>query len=233
MQRSDIPTKFSIPFANSAGAGFTRPIPQSPPGGGAASLTQGFPPETFVPVGSGGTPPDGRDMNGILNETSAWNRWQSAGGAVTYDAVFAAAVGGYFLGAVLASATIAGLQWVSVVDNNLIDPDAGATNSWVAAGSTPNTQVFTGSGAIVVLDNAQYIGLKLSGTATVTLPTTNRLGRKLIFQDLLYNMFTNKLVMSPGGGSNIGGRVGAFTMNQNGQTAELTWYGSNTWGLST
>lgn len=235
MKLIDIPAKFPIPFASSAGAGFTRPIPVPPQTGGAASLTDGFPEPTFLQVGSGGIPPDGRDFNGLLNQITAWSRWLNAGGLVRYDAVFSAAIGGYPVGSLLSSADVPGLLWISTIDDNLIDPDAGLpTNAWLAVGSTSATKMFVGAGAVSVLDGDEYIGLKLSGSATVTLPTAVRAGRKLVFQDLLYNMFTNKLVMSPGVGQNIGGRVGAFTMNQNGQTAELTMYEDGlTWGLST
>ncbi|KAA1174648.1 hypothetical protein FP026_29625, partial [Rhizobium tropici] len=71
MKASDIPVKFPIPFAASAGGGYIRAIPQASQIGitnGAASLTDGFPPLTFLPVGAGGTPPWGQDFNGILNE---------------------------------------------------------------------------------------------------------------------------------------------------------------------
>ena len=60
MLASAIPIKFPIPFGNSAGGGYIRPIPQASQIGianGAASLTDGFPPLNFLPLGSGGVPP--------------------------------------------------------------------------------------------------------------------------------------------------------------------------------
>jgi len=145
MQASDIPTKFNIPFANSATPGtYKRPIPEAAsPTAGVASLTEGFPPETFLPVGSGGTPPFGQDMNGILYEITQWSRWLQAGGTVTWDSAFSTAVGGYPAGAVVASAT-AGLFWYSLVDNNTVNPDAGASANWqalVAPNSVSNSQL--------------------------------------------------------------------------------------------
>lgn len=133
MLSSQTPTKFQIPFANGAGAGFIRPIPQSSQIGittGAASLVDGFPPVCFQPVGAGGTPPSGQDFNGVLNLLSAWSRWTAAGGPMYYDATFAAAVSGYPKGAVLQSTTTTGNFWISTVDGNTSNPDTGGAN-WI------------------------------------------------------------------------------------------------------
>lgn len=134
MQDSGIPVKFQIPWANSAGGAFIRAIPQASQIGiqaGAASLTDGFPPTTFLPVGGGGTPPFGQDFNGILNQITAWLQWLQAGGPMQFDAAFSAAVGGYPKGAVVASVTTFGNFWISTAENNVTNPDAGG------AGWTP------------------------------------------------------------------------------------------------
>lgn len=130
MQLSDIPSKFTIPFANSAGGGYIRSIPISPPGSGGASLTEGFPPANFSPVGSGGIPPYGQDFNGILKQISAWSRWYSAGGTIRYDSTFQTAIGGYPNGALVQSAVTANLFWQSTTDNNVTNPDASGAG-WV------------------------------------------------------------------------------------------------------
>lgn len=127
MQLSNIPVKFPITFASSAGAGFVRTIPTLSQIGiqaGAASLTDGFPPATFLPIGSGGTPPFGQDVNGILKQITQWQQWSQAGGPIAYDASFSASIGGYPKGAVITSATTFGTFWVSTVDNNVTNPDA-------------------------------------------------------------------------------------------------------------
>jgi hypothetical protein len=127
MEASSIPVKFPIPFAADAGSGFIRPVPvasQILTTPGAASLQDGFPPVTFIPEGSGGTPPFGQDMNGILNQISAWIQWINAGGPVSYDAAFSTSIGGYPKGAWLTSAA-GGSWWVSTVDNNTSNPDTG------------------------------------------------------------------------------------------------------------
>lgn len=132
MQDSSIPTKFPIPFAADAGAGYIRAIPEASQIGittGAASLYDGFPPVNFLPVGAGGTPPFGQDLNGILNQLSAWAQWQNAGGAILpYDGTFQSTIGGYPNGAIVASVTYPGTYWLSTVDNNTSDPDTGGAN---------------------------------------------------------------------------------------------------------
>lgn len=127
MLASQVPPNLNIPFANNAGAGFIRTIPQASQVGiiaGAASLTDGFPPQTFSPVVSGGIPPFGQDFNGILNWITAWMRWQQAGGTPSYNPAFSAAIVGYPLGAVLQNAAGNGF-WRSLVDGNLSNPDTG------------------------------------------------------------------------------------------------------------
>lgn len=133
MLASSIPAKFNIPFANSAGGSFIRPIPQASQIGitpGAASLTDGFPPLNFTPNASGGIPPFGEDFNGLLNQSTAWDRWFSAGGPVAFDPTFSTGVGGYPNGAVVGSRTVPGNYWMSTTDNNTTDPDAGGAG-WV------------------------------------------------------------------------------------------------------
>jgi hypothetical protein len=137
MQLSQVPTKFPIPFASSAGSGYIRAIPTASQIGvqnGAASLTDGFPPLNFLPVGSGGVPPFGQDMNGLLNQITLWNQWNGAGGLCLYDSVFSSAIGGYPKAAMLASST-AGQVWLNATDNNTSNPDASGTG-WVGLNQT-------------------------------------------------------------------------------------------------
>lgn len=134
MLAADVPSKYNIPFGNSAGAGFIRPIPQASQIGieaGSASLTDGFPPVTFLAVGAGGTPPWGADFNGLLNQETKWSQWFSAGGPVAYDSAFQTAIGGYPKGAIIASATTFGVLWFSTTDNNVTNPDASGAG-WAA-----------------------------------------------------------------------------------------------------
>jgi len=136
MLAASLPTKFPIPFANNAVAANTNAIPQASQIGitaGAASLVDGFPPLTFIPVGAGGIPPWGRDFNGLFNQITAWSRYSNcAGGLTQFDSAFSTAIGGYPYGAVLVATngvTAGSPQggahlWISTVDNNTVNPDA-------------------------------------------------------------------------------------------------------------
>jgi hypothetical protein len=137
MQLSDLPARFPIPFANNAGAGFIRSIPQghqtASPTDAPASLYDGFPPETFTDPGAGGVPPSGRDMNGILNQATKQAQWDQAGAPATFNSTFATAIGGYPRGSILLSSSMPGLFWVSTADNNTTNPDAGGASNWAIA----------------------------------------------------------------------------------------------------
>lgn len=152
MQASQIPVKFQIPFANAAGGGFIRQVPvasQIGIQGGAASLTDGFPPLTFLPVGSGGVPPFGQDVNGILNQITAWLQWNNAGGMVKWDSTFSTAIGGYPVGSFILNAAGTGF-WLCTVDNNATNPDA-AGAGWLAI-------VVTASNALPLVDGSGAAG---------------------------------------------------------------------------
>ena len=158
MQISQIPTKIPLPFAAS---GTRNVIPTASQIGitlGAASLTDGFPPQNDLDVSAGGSPPVRADFNGIFNLISALNQWYCAGGPIAYDAAFAAEIGGYPKGAALASSVTPGLIWYSTVDNNATNPDAGGagwTTGTIGASSigTSGYQKLA-SGLIVQYGNA-------------------------------------------------------------------------------
>lgn len=121
MQASDIPDKFQVPFGVNAGVGFIRAIPLAPTGEtGAASLDTGFPPDCFVDGGY----PFGQDFNGVLLQSTGWDRWQSAGAAIPYDATFQGQIGGYPKGAIVESVTAPGWFYLSTTDDNVTNPDA-------------------------------------------------------------------------------------------------------------
>lgn len=145
MLLSSIPVKFPIPFGASAGGSYIRQVPTASQVGisaGAASLTDGFPPVTFLPTAGGGTPPWGQDFNGILNQITAWSQWYQAGAPIVYDATFATAIGGYPKNTVLMSAIVPGNYWMATIDSNASDPDAGGAG-WVPAPGHPTTGDYT------------------------------------------------------------------------------------------
>ena len=144
MQSTNIPTKIPLPFGYAATGAQINTIPTASQIGivnGRASLHDGFPPNTFLPLITGGIPPFGADFNGILNGITAITQWQQAGGFFVYDSTFSTTIGGYPKGAVLQSANGAGL-WLSTVENNTTNPDTGGAG-WASL-------AFEGSQAITV-----------------------------------------------------------------------------------
>jgi hypothetical protein len=128
------PPKFPKVWGQNAGDPFIRPIPVDSQIGinaGFASLNDGFPPLTMTPIPAGGIPPFGQDTNGILKQITQSIQWEQAGGGYAYDAAFATVIGGYPAGAILNSVVVLGRQWMSLVDNNLTDPDSATAAGWV------------------------------------------------------------------------------------------------------
>lgn len=166
MQDSNIPQRWTVIFAASApGSNVTTPFPTTAQAGGLASLPTGFTTINFTPVGSGGVPPWGKDMNGILQLLSEWSQWYEAGGPITYDATLQTDIGGYPNGAVVQSAVTAGLYWRSTADNNTSNPDTGGANwtTWpfvipipIADGGTDSIGPFT-LGGVFFFDGTRFV----------------------------------------------------------------------------
>lgn len=118
-------------FATS-GARNTIPVPsQIAVTPGKASYTDGFPPLNMTPLPSGGIPPSGKDMNGILFAVSSYLAWIQGGGQFYYSAAFVTQNTGYAVGAILRSASDATKLWRNTVADNALDPDVTPTG-WVA-----------------------------------------------------------------------------------------------------
>lgn len=148
---SGIPYKFQFVWGQNATSGFvTDPIPATTGSGIAASQSLGFPPATAQPTGGGGTPPDIDDFNGAYKYVTEWAQWQQAGAPVAYDGTFQTNVSGYPAGAILASATVFAKYWLSLVDNNITDPDTGGSG-WVQWPPL-SSQLISASGNVTVPD---------------------------------------------------------------------------------
>ena len=176
MQSTNIPSKIPLPFAYAAGGSYIRTIPSASQIGitaGAASLRDGFPPVTFSPIGSGGTPPFGQDFNGILNEITAIQQWQEAGGFFAYDSTFSTTIGGYPKGAILQSTSFNGF-WTSTAENNTTNPDSGGAG-WVAT-AFEGLETISTTGGTTTLTNLQaaYPIISITGALTsnaiITMP---------------------------------------------------------------
>jgi len=148
---SSIPIKMPTYWSAGAVAPYVATVPIPSQIGvtpGRASFNDGFPPLNFTAVSGGGIPLFGEDMNGVLQAITQWLRWAQAGAPITYDSSFQTSVGGYPNGALIWSATTAGLMWRSTADNNTTNPDSGGAN-WVPFAISQNptyTQLLSGSG---------------------------------------------------------------------------------------
>jgi hypothetical protein len=203
MKLIDLPTaKFPLPWGADAGGGYIRPIPVTSQIGiqdGAASLTDGFPPLTMTPAGSGGVYPFGQDTNGILNQITLWVQWlNNAGGPLFYDSGFSTAINGYPEGAILAANGTNGTYWLSLSDDNTDDPDAGPSVNWVAYMPVPLAAVTTGDNTMV----ATLVPAPVSLAALTGLPVTlkkNGNSNSITAVTLTLNGFTSLPVVHPDG----------------------------------
>lgn len=173
MLSASIPVKFNVPFASMAGGSFINvPIPVSTSTPYYASLDAGFPPDTSTAGGA----PRIQDFNGILNQITAWNQWQQAGGSIPYDGTFQTAIGGYPKGAVIASVATFGLYFLSLVDSNTSDPDTGGANwasFYLAKGSFVSAPTAISSPITSV---AHGLGVRPGKVSTLIICTTAELG---------------------------------------------------------
>lgn len=167
MQLAQVPELVQLPFADS-GTKNSIPTPsQVSITPGAASLTTGFPPITFLDPTAGGIPPFGADFNGILNLISANTRWENAGAFYPYDATFSTYIGGYPKGAILSRADGTGF-WLSTADDNLLDPETDTSGAWVPVNNNGITAITGLTNANVTLTALEYSKriITLAGTLT-------------------------------------------------------------------
>lgn len=178
------------PFAVS-GARNAVPFPDG--GGsitGAASYELGFPPVTMIAKMSGGKPPDGLDVNGVLYDVSANIVWQTGGGGYFYSATFAATNTGYAAGSALRSSASVYKYWLNTTADNAIDPDVTPTG-WVpfAAAAQPlGVQSFApiaGTTATLTLSTGVgFLDCTPAGDATITNLSAGYDGQNLIVSNL-------------------------------------------------
>lgn len=234
---SAIPTRFPIPWGNSAGPSFIRTIPtasQIPVQAGAASLTDGFPPDNFTPVGAGGTPPFGQDFNGILNQITKWQIWNQAGAPIGYDATFSTSVGGYPAGAILASNVTLGLFWMSTVDNNTSNPDSGGSN-WVAfnPASPGSIRTITSSANVTLDPTDNVVGFNRSSSPAAlnaTLPTVPS-GKFFKIVDLANNFNAFPITVILPGGQTFPAGLPTYKLNVNRQAVSFRYFGGTVWSI--
>ena len=219
MQSTNIPSKIPLPFAYAASSGYVNTIPVASQIGitnGKASLTDGFPPLTFQAISAGGVPPFGADFNGILNEITAIQQWQQAGGFFFYDSTFLGVIGGYPKGAILQSTSFAGL-WMSSIENNTTNPDAGGAG-WVSLTFEGLTSVAMSSSTVALTQlQSAYPIVKVTGTLTA--------GSNLIFPAIVGEWI---VVNNTSGAYTLTGKTASGTGVTLTQSASTYVYGDGT-----
>lgn len=132
--------------ANGSTAGNIRtpPVAATSP---LASFEDGFPAVTFIDQTLGGVPPDGADMNGVLNQITQLLLWANAGGQWPYNATVATAIGGYPIGAILQLTGGPTVRCTSA--GNMNDPNSDLTG-WASLDDVHmhslNPDILTGNG---------------------------------------------------------------------------------------
>lgn len=145
------PYMVKIPFCNTGNKNTIQLTQQAGQDPEDATYQEGFPPVTMLNEDAGGLPPKGLDFNGIFYELSSPIAHYCRGDRIQFDATYAAAIGGYAKGWVVASNDYQ-KDYISLVDNNLADPN-GTNTTWAVyagQGSVPTaTSTTTGTVKIV------------------------------------------------------------------------------------
>ena len=134
-----------------------------------ATLNDGFPLITMTPQEAGGIAPNGQDMNGALYAISSDMVHRQKGLRIQFDPTYAAKIGGYDQGCILASNDYT-RDYISLIPNNLTDPNgSGTAGRWA---------IYSGAGSIASA-TASIAGIvkivdSLSSTATDAALTANQ-----------------------------------------------------------
>lgn len=134
-----------------------------------ATLNDGFPLITMTPQDAGGIAPNGQDMNGALYAISLDMVHRQKGLRIQFDPAYAAKIGGYEQGCILASNDYT-RDYISLIPNNLTDPNgSGTAGHWA---------IYSGAGSIASA-TASIAGIvkivdSLSSTATDAALTANQ-----------------------------------------------------------
>lgn len=173
MNSSDIPVRILKPFAVN-GDKNEIPVDSSPAtlNNGEATFDSGFPPVTMQPINSGGIPPSGKDMNGVLFSVSQQQQWYTAGMGFPFDLTYSTSIGGYPRGALIPSSSLTG-QWINLNEGNTTPPESptGANTGWAPTNNYGITTITGLSSASIVMSSLQAAKdrIVLSGTLTANI----------------------------------------------------------------
>lgn len=180
------PYMVKIPFCNTGNKNAIQLTQQAGQDPEDATYQEGFPPVTMLNEDAGGLPPKGLDFNGIFYELSSPIAHYCRGDRIQFDAAYAAAIGGYAKGWIVASNDYQ-KDYISLVDNNLADPN-GTNTTWAVyagQGSVP-TATSTTTGTVKLVNS-------LSSTATdaaLTAAQGKALNDKMLGVDQTWQNFT-------------------------------------------
>lgn len=114
------PDLILTPFGDNADPSTIRTIPETVSPSDPkqnASWSKGFPIATMTAISAGGVPPEGKDLNGVLNAISEHTVFTEGGGQYKWSDEYVAAKGGYAKGAVIQS-DAGDFSYVSTIDGN-------------------------------------------------------------------------------------------------------------------
>lgn len=151
------PYMVKIPFCNAGNKNAIQLIQQAGQDPEDATYQEGFPPVTMLNEDAGGLPPKGLDFNGIFYELSSPIAHYCRGDRIQFDATYAAAIGGYAKGWIVASNDYQ-KDYISLVDNNLADPN-GTNTTWA---------VYAGQGSVPAATSTTTGTVKLVNSLAIT-----------------------------------------------------------------
>lgn len=183
MSGAPLPPVIPEPFANAATAGSapgnkTAPLPDTVTNTQQASWRNGFQAITMQPVVAGGKPPLGQDVNGVLFVATAHDFFRQSGQLWPFNSQVATAIGGYAVGAQVAS-TDGVTVWQNLTDGNVTDPDSGGAAGWIGISSYGFLTITSTGGSVTVTQTQAGKGMiiiqgALTSNLAVILPTQQR-----------------------------------------------------------
>ena len=169
MNFSDIPSRILKAFGVN---GLKNPIATdsntTTDSNGTATYDKGFPAITMTPLSAGGIPPSGRDMNGVLYNTTLKQQWSDAGMGYVFNNDFAGAISGYPRGATIPGSQL-DVAWLNTLDGNVVNPESTTSpTNWVPAYSYGVTTISGLSSSSVTLTPMQSAKDRIILTGNLT-----------------------------------------------------------------
>lgn len=206
------PYMVQIPFCNTGNKNAIQLTQQAGQDPEDATYQDGFPPVTMLNEDAGGLPPKGLDFNGIFYELSSPIAHYCRGDRIQFDAIYADAIGGYAKGWVVASNDYQ-KDYISLVDNNLADPN-GTNTTWAVyagQGSVP-TATSTTTGTVKLVNS-------LASAATdAALTAAQGKALKDIFEKFSLSLNINGQIKIPVGDKVFIMKWGVANITSSGQT---------------